>query len=154
LHFLAECVSWALMSGLLIHGTSLSLYYQGRWRGVLIGGESGIGKSDLALRALACGYVLISDDYSQVFASGTQLYITAPKTILGRMEIRGLGIVPQPSRLLTRLDVVVHCQSQAPERLPEPEVTPLLDIMVPTLRLDPKQASSLMKMDFCIKNWV
>ncbi len=138
------------MSKFIVHATSLSLLTGGQWRGVLILGPSGIGKSDLALRVLqtahASGCALISDDYSILWTSGGQLYAGAPDTIEGRMEIRGLGIVDESHRRLTRVHLCVLAQSDPLERLPEHEVTPILGHEIPTIRLNPREASSVPKL--------
>ncbi len=135
---------------LIIHATSLSLLVGRHWRGVLIMGPSGIGKSDLALRALQTaelsGCALISDDYSCLWSSGGALYAAAPATIEGRMEIRGLGITDEPARRQTRIDLAVLAQSDPVERLPEGEMTLLLGHSVPTIRLRPQEASSVSKL--------
>ena len=44
------------------HAGLLARWTGGHWRGVLIEGESGSGKSDLALRALDDGWSLVADD--------------------------------------------------------------------------------------------
>ena len=58
---------------------------------------SGAGKSDLALRALQAGWRLVADDYALVWRSGEGLWARAPETIVGRIEARGLGVVPEPA---------------------------------------------------------
>ena len=50
------------------------------WRGVLIDGPSGSGKSDLALRALDGGWMLVADDRVLVWACEGRLYGRAPDT--------------------------------------------------------------------------
>ena len=62
-------------------------------RAVLISGPSGSGKSDLALRLLDRGFTLVSDDQTIVRKDGNKLIASAPPTIHGRLEIRGIGIV-------------------------------------------------------------
>jgi len=62
-------------------------------RAVLIGGPSGSGKSDLALRLLDRGFKLVSDDRTLVRRDGERLIASAPPNIAGKLEIRGLGIV-------------------------------------------------------------
>lgn len=117
------------------------------WRGVLIVGPSGIGKSDLALRAMQSGFQLVSDDYSCVWVSGGELYAAPPETIDGKMEIRGLGIMSDlPRRALTRVHLVVLAQTDPVDRLPDAEVTPILGINVATVRLNPREASSAPKL--------
>jgi serine kinase of HPr protein (carbohydrate metabolism regulator) len=138
------------MSKLVIHATSLSLHIGREWRGVLIMGPSGSGKSDLALRMIqaggSTGCALVSDDYSLLWVSGGQLYACAPETIEGRMEIRGLGIMPAEARKLTRIHLAVMVQSDPIERLPENEITPILGQAIPTIRLNPREASATSKL--------
>ena len=63
-------------------------------RGILIYGRSGAGKSDLALRLIDRGAVLVSDDYTIVRRVEGRLLARAPVNIEGRIEVRGLGIMP------------------------------------------------------------
>ena len=134
------------MSQLLLHATSLSLPVGTAWRGVLILGPSGVGKSDLALRALQAGCALVSDDYSRLWSSGGHLYAGPPETIAGRMEIRGLGVTGVAPRAFTRVHLAALAQDETPERLPEIEITDFLGHRIPTIRVNPRQASSLSKL--------
>ncbi|WP_443749228.1 HPr kinase/phosphorylase [Asticcacaulis solisilvae] len=135
------------MSKLVLHATTLSLMVGPAWRGVLIVGPSGIGKSDMALRAMQSGCQLVSDDYSCVWVSGGNLYAAPPETIDGKMEIRGLGIMSDlPRRPMTRIGLVALAQTDPVDRLPEAEVTPILGINVATIRLNPREASSVPKL--------
>ncbi|MBS3818771.1 HPr(Ser) kinase/phosphatase [bacterium] len=62
--------------------------------GVLITGDSGIGKSESALELISRGYTFISDDVTLVSKSKDQKLIgSAPSMLLNFMEIRGLGII-------------------------------------------------------------
>ncbi len=136
------------MSKLVIHATSLSLHIGQEWRGVLIMGPSGSGKSDLALRMIqsANNCALVSDDYSLLWLSGGQLYAGAPETIEGRMEIRGIGIMAAETRRLTRIHLAVLVQSDPIERLPENQTTAILGHAIPTIRLNPREASATGKL--------
>ncbi len=62
-------------------------------RAVLIAGPSGSGKSDLALRLIDRGFKLVSDDRTIIRKDGDKLIASAPETIKGKLEIRGIGIV-------------------------------------------------------------
>jgi len=83
-------------------------------RGVLLAGRSGAGKSDLALRLIDRGAALVSDDYTLVRNAGGRLIGSAPAAIAGRIEVRGIGIVPMghlaeaPLALLVVLDEAVE----------------------------------------------
>ncbi len=134
------------MSKLVVHATCLSLLVGPQWRGVLILGPSGIGKSDFALRALETGWSLVSDDYTCLWSSGDGLYAAAPDTIAGKLEIRGHGIAEERIRRMTRVHLCAMAQTDPVERLPEAEVTPILGHEVPTMRLNPREASSLPKL--------
>ena len=135
------------MSKLIVHATTLTLRVGADWRGALIMGPSGIGKSDLALRAVQqAGCVLIADDYTWLWESGGHIYASAPDTIEGRMEVRGIGITSEPSRKMTRIHLAALAQSDPVDRLPESEVTPFLGIGIPTIRLNPREASSVTKL--------
>jgi serine kinase of HPr protein (carbohydrate metabolism regulator) len=63
------------------------------------------------------------------------------------MEIRGLGIMSDlPRRPMTRINLVALAQTDPVDRLPEAEVTPILAINIPTIRLNPREASSVPKL--------
>ncbi len=134
------------MSKLVVHATCLSLLVGPQWRGVLILGPSGIGKSDFALRAMEQGWSLVSDDYSCLWSSGGELYAAAPETIQGKLEIRGQGISQALIRRLTRVHLCALAQTDPVERLPDAEITPILGHDIATLRFNPRQASSLPKL--------
>ncbi|MEG1030073.1 MAG: serine kinase, partial [Brevundimonas sp.] len=79
-----------------IHATAVACRTAAGWRGVLIQGPSGVGKSDLALRLIGQGWRLIADDWTHLWASDGALYAATPAVIAGRIEVRGLGIVAAP----------------------------------------------------------
>src|SRR5690242_14502565 len=62
-------------------------------RAVLITGPSGSGKSDLTLRLFDRGFQLVSDDRTILKRDGERIIASAPPTIAGKLEVRGLGIV-------------------------------------------------------------
>ena len=65
---------------------------------VLFRGPSGSGKSDLALRCIEKGADLISDDQTILCRKNKKIIASAPRTIAGKLEVRGLGIVDFPYR--------------------------------------------------------
>ncbi len=125
-----------------IHATAVARRGSQGWRGVLLTGPSGAGKSDLALRLMGRGWRLVSDDYCHVWQSGGHLYAHAPETIAGRLEIRGLGIVSAPQRLIARIDLIVACGQTLVERLPEPQRQTVAGVSLSLLALDTRPASA------------
>ncbi|HZB91414.1 MAG TPA: HPr kinase/phosphatase C-terminal domain-containing protein [Stellaceae bacterium] len=121
-----------------IHGTSVVLGGDG----ILLRGPSGSGKSDLALRLIDGGARLVADDQTELRRVKDALVMTAPATIAGCIEARGIGIlhVPSAPAALLRLVVDLIAPEQV-ERLPEPAFCTLLGIAVPLLRLAAFEAS-------------
>jgi HPr kinase/phosphorylase len=101
---------------------------------LLLLGASGSGKSDLALRLLGRGFVLVADDRA-VIQNG--IVRPAPR-LAGLLEVRGLGILCLPHLPEARLALVAHLAT--PERLPAPLRHPEFD--VPELRVAPFAASA------------
>jgi len=129
-----------------LHATAVAQWMPGiGWRAILIGGPSGAGKSDLALRLMGRGWRLVADDYVHVFSSGDALYATAPATIAGRIEARGVGVIGARIRGVVRLVMAVDLVESAVERLPGPETRTVAGRSLPLLRLAGFEASVVEK---------
>jgi HPr kinase/phosphorylase len=76
--------------------------------GVLLLGESGAGKSDLALRLISHGAKLVADDRVELFARDGALQAKTPKTLAGLIEVRGVGILSLPFQAQARIGLVVQ----------------------------------------------
>lgn len=117
-------------------------------RAVLIGGRSGHGKSDLALRLIDRGATLISDDYTFLRRVEGKAVASAPATIAGKIEMRGVGLLEElatvqevPVALFVDLD-------KTPERLPEPGGAMMLaGVSVPTVAMNGLEASAPLKVE-------
>lgn len=72
-----------------VHGVLMEMH----GFGVLLQGESGIGKSECALDLITKGHRLVADDVVELENLGGRLEGKAPELISGILEIRGLGIV-------------------------------------------------------------
>ena len=117
----------------VLHAGLMAAHGPGGWRGVLIEGASGAGKSDLALRLMDHGFRLVADDRVLVWASGGRLYGRAPDALAGLMEVRGLGVVPQPALGHCRIDLCAR--DGLSERLPDPSWVNYVGLIVPLMIL-------------------
>jgi serine kinase of HPr protein (carbohydrate metabolism regulator) len=111
-------------------------------RAVLIAGPSGAGKSDLALRLIDRGYKLVSDDRTLVRRDGDRLVASAPPTIAGKLEIRGIGIVDMEAVDNVPVALFVELTSEI-QRLPdENRERPILGVRIPLISIDAMSASA------------
>ena len=91
--FMAEIIRWLnvkLAPCISVHGVLVDVYGEG----VLITGESGIGKSEAALELIKRGHRLVSDDVVEIRkVSDDTLVGTAPDITKHFIELRGIGII-------------------------------------------------------------
>ena len=120
------------MNLLRLHATCVAIGSSG----ILILGESGAGKSDLALRLIDRGAKLVADDQVELTKKGRILKANAPVRIRNLLEIRGVGIFKVKAKKNVRVLLVVQLASQEwIERLPYPEPYGCLGLQIPQLRL-------------------
>ena len=120
-------------------------------RAVVISGPSGSGKSDLALRMLDRGFTLVSDDQTIVRKDGNRLLATAPPTITGKLEIRGIGIIDMECVTDVPVALIVELTSDF-QRLPdENRERPILGIGVPLITIDAMSASAPSKVAIALE---
>jgi serine kinase of HPr protein (carbohydrate metabolism regulator) len=128
---------------LLVHATAVAI----DGRAVLLRGPSGSGKSDLGLRLIDAGASLISDDQCELRRSGGRVLVRAPETILGLIELRGIGIVRLPPLSDVPLALIVDLVTpDRVERLPEPRREPILGLDVPVVAIAPFEASAVARL--------
>jgi HPr kinase/phosphorylase len=134
---------------ILVHGTCISL----KGKGVLLLGDSGAGKSDLALRLIHEGATLVADDRVVLGLKGGKLTASAPTTIAGLIEVRGLGIIKLPARPAI-LALAVQLGDEGP-RLPGEESWSPDGLKgapsLPLLLLDGRHASDPAKIALALK---
>ncbi|MHA1598353.1 MAG: HPr kinase/phosphorylase [Alphaproteobacteria bacterium] len=111
--------------------------------GVLLCGAPGSGKSDLTLRLVDDGARLIADDYTQLTQENGRLFASAPDTIKGLLEVRGVGVLDIGAALRVELGVVIDLvDTDAVERLPDDRTTEISGVQVPHFSLAAFEASA------------
>ena len=136
-----------LLSSENVHATTIAI----GGRGILLTGRSGAGKSDLALRLIDRGAALVSDDYTLVKREGERLVASAPATIAGKMEVRGLGIVDVAACASAPVALLIDLDSPV-ERMPPDEAEQMiLGITLPALKLDPRPPSAPIQVELALR---
>ncbi|WP_369058420.1 HPr kinase/phosphatase C-terminal domain-containing protein [Caulobacter sp. 73W] len=132
---------------MILHAGLVALWSGGGWRGLLIEGASGSGKSDLALRSLEHGFRLVADDRVVAWNCEDRLFGRAPDTLSGLMETRGLGVLPQDSLRLCEIDLCVRCvAADVVERLPDLASTQIEGVSIPRLDVWPFDTAAPLKL--------
>ena len=92
--------------------------------GVLITGQSGVGKSETALELVKRGHRLVADDCVEIRQEDDRLFGTAPELIQHLLEIRGLGIINVMTlfgagavRSYKKIALVVHLETWDPDKV-------------------------------------
>ena len=124
-----------------IHSTSVVIDDNG----VLILGDSGSGKSDLALRLIDNGATLISDDISICRKNSNDIYLYCPPEIKGLLEVREIGIITVPFVERIKLRLVVNLKSNNNERFPKDSSFRILGIKIPIINIEGKNSSAVAK---------
>ncbi|HEV2567687.1 HPr kinase/phosphatase C-terminal domain-containing protein [Sphingomonas sp.] len=132
---------------MLVHATCVAI----GGRAVLITGESGAGKSDLALRLIDRGAVLVSDDQVALSVSGSVLRAAAPERIAGKIEVRGIGIVSMAHQSDVPLALLIALG--APPRMPEAGNRELCGQTLPCAIVDPREPSAPIKVELALERW-
>lgn len=129
------------LSAETVHASTVAM----EGRAVLITGPSGSGKSDLTLRLLDRGFTLVSDDQTIVRKIGERLIASAPATIAGKLEIRGIGIVEMDTVTDVPVALIVELTSDI-RRLPDDSrERPILGVSLPLITVDAMTASAASK---------
>jgi HPr kinase/phosphorylase len=120
--------------------------------GVLLRGASGAGKSDLALRLVADGALLVSDDYTEVAVVDGRLQASAPEPIRGLLEVRGLGVLRMDAApcaiVVAAIDLVLP---ESVPRMPDDDTTRIAGVALPRVRLAPFEASAVAKVRLVVR---
>ena len=131
----------------LVHATAVQV----EGTGVLLRGPSGSGKSDLALRLIDAGAILVADDQCALERAPAGIEVRAPAPLAGKLEVRGLGIITLPAATSAILGLVVDLVAPpAVSRLPDPQTAEILGVSLPCVRLAAFEASAAAKLRLAV----
>jgi len=134
------------------HGVLVDVYGEG----ILLLGESGVGKSETAIELVKRGHRLIADDAVEIRrVSSKSLVGTAPDNIRHFIELRGIGIINASRifgagavKLTEKIDLVIKMEpwdvNKAYDRMGlENQTTEILDLKIPSLTIPVKPGRNL-----------
>lgn len=149
---LITCLKNALAPRIARHGVLVEVYGEG----LLLMGESGIGKSEAAAELLKRGHRLIADDAVEIRKiADNSLIGTAPELIRNYIEIRGIGVI-NVAKLFgmasikneTAINLVINIVPWSPEQIYdrlglEDQYMDLLGVKVPAITIPIKPGRNL-----------
>ena len=134
------------------HGVLVEVYGEG----LLILGESGVGKSETAIELVKRGHRLIADDAVEIRkVSSRSLVGSAPENIRHFIELRGIGIINARRifgigavNLTSKVDLVINLEQWQQDKVYdrmglEEQTTEILDIKVPSVTIPVKPGRNL-----------
>lgn len=135
-----------------LHGVLLSIY----GKGVLITGESGMGKSEIALELIKRGHLLVADDRVDCYCIHNRITGVAPELLAGMLEIRGIGII-NVSRMFgasavlpkAEVDFVVSLEAWHTGKdydrvgIEDKQYETIMDVEIPKITLPVKEGRSM-----------
>jgi len=142
-HALAPCIT--------CHGVLLDI----NGEGVMITGDSGVGKSETAIELIMRGHRLVADDAVELRRISNQLVGTAPEIIRHYIELRGIGVIDvrqifgmRAIKADSPLDLVVHFEpwdeKMQYDRLGiEDHFTEILGVRVPIITIPVRSGRNL-----------
>ena len=133
------------MSDVCVHATTVTI----DGHAVLLTGPSGSGKSDLALRLIDRGAALVSDDQTVLTVADGRLRASAPPTIRGKIEVRGLGIVARAPVQDVPVALVIVLGGEV-DRMPLPATRAIAGVTVPEVALDAFEISAAIKVEMAL----
>lgn len=134
------------------HGVLIEIYGEG----VLILGESGVGKSETAIELVKRGHRLVADDAVEIRkVSNISLVGTSPDNIRHFLELRGIGIINARRlfgmgaiKVTEKIDLIVEMELWDPEKVydrmgVDSEYTSILGVNIPSITIPVKPGRNL-----------
>lgn len=135
-----------------MHGVLVQIF----GKGVLLTGESGMGKSEIALELIKKGHLLIADDRVDCFLVHKEIVGQSPTVLKEMLEIRGIGIINVAkmfgvSSVLdkTRIDLNIHLEQWHADKdydrvgIEEKKCMEILGVSIPKLEIPVKEGRSM-----------
>ncbi|MTI09337.1 serine/threonine protein kinase [Rhodospirillaceae bacterium RKSG073] len=122
----------------------------------MLRGPSGSGKSDLALRLIDQGAVLVADDRSCMENKDGTIWVSPPESLAGKLEVRGLGIMQVSYKEHAPLQLVVDLKPlNEIERIPEQKTVTYLGHDVSYVQVCAFEASAALKIRYALNaDWL
>ncbi len=131
-----------------IHATTIA--FEGA--AAILRGPSGSGKSDLALRLIDRGAQLVSDDQTILFVEGGRLMAQSPAEIVGKMEVRGIGVIPVGPPVVAPVVLLIDLVDlEEVPRVPTYDRVELVGFKVPAIKLAPFELSAPAKVRLALR---
>ncbi len=134
------------------HGVLIEIYGEG----VLIVGDSGVGKSETAIELVKRGHRLVADDAVEIRkVSNISLVGTSPDNIRHFLELRGIGIINARRlfgmgaiKVTEKIDLIVEMELWDPDKIydrmgVDSEYTSILGVKVPSITIPVKPGRNL-----------
>ena len=146
-----EYLNRALAPCITRHGVLMDIYGEG----VMITGDSGVGKSETAIELIMRGHRLVADDAVEQRRFSGQLIGTAPEVIRHYIELRGIGVLDvrqlfgmRAIKTESQLDLIVHLEpwddTKFYDRLGiEDHFTELMDLQIPIVTIPVRPGRNL-----------
>jgi len=146
-----EYLTQALAPTITRHGVLLDIDGEG----VLITGDSGVGKSEAAIELVMRGHRLVADDAVEIRRVADQLLGKAPKLIRNYIELRGIGVIDvhqlmgmRAVKKESQIDLVVHLEQWREDKFYDrfgldEETVNILGVAVPTTTIPVRPGRNL-----------
>ncbi len=146
-----EYLTQALAPTITRHGVLLDIAGEG----VLITGDSGVGKSEAAIELVMRGHRLVADDAVEIRRVADQLLGKAPKLIRNYIELRGIGVIDvhqlmgmRAVKKESQIDLVVHLEPWREDKFYDrfgldEETVNILGLSVPTTTIPVRPGRNL-----------
>lgn len=134
------------------HGVLIEIYGEG----VLIMGESGVGKSETAIELVKRGHRIVADDAVEIRkVSNISLVGSSPENIRHFLELRGIGIINARRlfgmgavKMTEKIDLIVEMELWNPEKIydrmgVDNQYTSILGVKIPSLTIPVKPGRNL-----------